>query len=305
MLTLPSRVDWKTGHKTKGADVVPSNWRQRPTTLEQWPSDCSYLMSVDENGTAELQGIQKAIARGKQINRMDAFVTLTGAILSQQDFIQYRNDVGQLKRRFWPNGQFEYQGLRRSVCFHSRDIRKRQGPFAVSGLDYEGFLRELTLLLSRTPATVFSATVDKFELCRRYVRPYHPYELAFTFIVERFAIWLRHRNATGAILMESRGRSEDDDLLRRFIYLQTYGTQFVAAEEIARITAIYFNPKWGRLPNGAIGTFVSLELADLLSYPIHQYVRDGHTQNRAFAVVSMKLDGYPHYMGRGLKVFPQ
>lgn len=283
---------------------MPSTWRERPTTLERWPENCSYLMSVDENGTAELQGIQSAIAHGRPVSRMDSFVTLTGAILSYPDFLRYRDAVRQLKHRFWRNGQFEYRGEIRSVCLHSREIRKREGPFAVPGLDYEGFLRELSYLLTQTPATVFSANVNKLELCRRYVTPYHPYELAFTFIVERFAVWLKRRNATGVILMEARGEVEDKDLLRRFIHLQTHGTAFVKPEEIARIRAIYFNPKWARLPGGAMGTYVTLELADLLSYPIHQHVRDGHANNRAFDVVRQKLEGYPDYMGRGLKVFP-
>lgn len=62
----------------------------------------------------------------------------------------------------------------------------------------------------------------------------------------------------------------------------------------------YFNPKWY---GGHSSTFAGLEIADLYSYPIHQYVKY-QKENLSFQTIKPKLHGFPDYKNKGLKIFP-
>lgn len=63
---------------------------------------------------------------------------------------------------------------------------------------------------------------------------------------------------------------------------------------------IYFNPKWNQ---GYDNTFSGLEIADLTSYPIHKYIRN-NKKDKAFLALENKIDKYPDYINKGIKVFP-
>ena len=49
--------------------------------------------------------------------------------------------------------------------------------------------------------------------------------------------------------------------------------------------------------------FTGLEIADLFSYPIHQYIKYKKI-NPAFEILKYKIDKYPNFYNKGLKLFP-
>lgn len=260
-------------------------------------------MSIDENGNSDLKGVTRALRKGHDVPEADRHFTVTGVILRRADFPRLRDRFLELKTTYWDDGKFSYpgKGLRR-VCFHSREIRKREGPFAGDEFDYDGFLNDLTAVLRDTPATIIASSIDRVRHVQTYPDPYHPYELCMTFVLERFAMFLNRRRATGLVLLESRGKKEDKFLLTHITRVLDNGTYYCPVSHFENIVGVYFNPKWSER-DGFQASYVSLELADLCSHPIHTFAWTGN-RNRAFQVLEPKLDGYPHYVGKGLKVFP-
>ena len=75
-----------------------TNWRNRPTYIDNWPNNIDYIMFIDENGDSHLKGIKKNITKNKNIDRQDTFFTITGCIIGRTDFPNIENSVnGQYK----------------------------------------------------------------------------------------------------------------------------------------------------------------------------------------------------------------
>ena len=73
---------------------------------------------------------------------------------------------------------------------------------------------------------------------------------------------------------------------------------FVLADAVAKTR---FNPKWY---SGHSSTFAGLEIVDLFSYPIHQYIKY-KKENLSFKTIKEKIVGYPNFNNKGIKVFPK
>lgn len=109
-------------------------------------------------------------------------------------------------------------------------------------------------------------------------------------------------HSKGLVMLEARGKGEDKILLDelKHIIFDT-GIRSISSEELQeKIKGIYFNPKWS---NTYDNTFSGLEIADLSSYPIHKYVRS-NIKDKAFNIVEKKIDKFPNYNNKGLKIFP-
>ena len=104
-------------------------------------------------------------------------------------------------------------------------------------------------------------------------------------------------------MLESRGKSNDKILLNH-IYEVIYkrGKKNISVGEFkSKIHGVYFNPKWY---DGHSSTFAGLEITDLFSYPIHQYIKYNE-ENLSFNIIKNKLSGYPNFQNKGIKVFPK
>lgn len=217
----------------------------------------------------------------------------------------FRNNILDLKNEFWLNG--EYYRVDKNelfpVVFHSYDIRNHRAPFSSEDIDRQRFLKSLTSLIDSTPFVMFSSTIDKEAHCRQYFHPIDPYDLNMVFVIERYAAYLLAKErAYGAIMLESRGKEEDRRLLRRLVTLLEEGSDFVSKDKFKWITGIYFNPKILTDPRNQVAC-AGLELADLCSYPIHKFSRNG-VKDEAFLIIERKFHGYPSYYGKGYKTFP-
>lgn len=278
-------------------------WRNRPKIKENWPSGVDAIMFIDENGDSSLKNIINKINRGETISNNDKYFTITGCIIRKENFIEARDKINNLKAKYWENGLYEYKGRVKKVCFHSSEIRGEKEAFSSKIIDRNEFITDLSMYMLNLNIEIFSATLDKEILCRKYPKsPENPYNLCMDFIVERFVKFYLKYNEKGAVVLEQRGKKQDKLLLEHLKDIADNGTRFAGADKFKKIKGFYFNPKWCKGENEKKSYF-GLEIADLISYPIHKYNITGK-KDRAFECIESKIHGYPHYNGKGIKIFP-
>lgn len=272
-------------------------WRHKPVEIYTTP-DVDYFLFVDESGEHHL----------KNFDRTKPVFTLNGVMVEASKYGEFKRSINAFKDKFWEEGCFLDKGKHpKKVCFHSRDIRRRSGPFSYHYFNderYELFLNELSSMMAVLPFELMAACIDKQKLISRYINPKEPYELALEFIIERFSKFLNTQNKTGMIVMESRGTKEDAKLLELFLELYNDGTDFISHRVLQKtITAgLYFNGKWNKEKEN-METFVGLEIADLCAHPIGHFAFKNE-KSKPFAVIEEKFLGYPYHFGKGLKLFP-
>ena len=98
-------------------------------------------------------------------------------------------------------------------------------------------------------------------------------------------------------MLEARGKEEDRKLLKH-IYDIVYNEENNNIK--TKLLGVYFNPKWNQKYDS---TYLGLEITDLFSYPIYQYIKY-KKESSAFEVLKPKIDGYPNFFNKGLKIFP-
>ncbi|WP_025568861.1 DUF3800 domain-containing protein [Bacillus sp. UNCCL81] len=283
------------------------SWRERPRVIEDWNEEIDSIMSIDENGTTDLSFYKKLLLKHfdfsdiDQTHLHDKIFTVTGVVMNRNDFPAFKDKITTIKETHWENGIFQYKNNEKKVVFHSREIRKKEGPFEPTNINYPKFITDLSSLMTETRYKIFSSSIDKLVHCYQYIDPYHVYNLCLTFVIERYCMHLNNYNLNGLLLLESRGKKEDAFILKHITRLLDRGTQYKSPEHFNRIKGVYFNPKW--VKNDPSKSYALLELADLASYPIHKYSRSSQ-KDLAFESIEHKFYGYPYYNGKGLKKFP-
>ncbi|MFC0560885.1 DUF3800 domain-containing protein [Halalkalibacter alkalisediminis] len=286
-------------------------WKERPEMINYWDNEIDTMMAIDENGTNDLKSLLKKRQESlfdftygnPQIEESIKWFTITGVVMKRDDFPQFKEAITSTKMQYWEGGLYNYKNGTRRVVFHSREIRKSVGPFNPKLIDYHGLLVDITKLISDTPFTIYNSTINKLKHVQNYSIPFPVYDLSLDFIVERYCRELRRNSCTGALLIESRGRKEDFKILQHLVDLLENGNKFWSSDDFKCIKKIYFNPKWCSV-NDYKRSFIQLELADLVSYPIHKYNIRG-IKDRAFNSIQSKIYNYPNFEGYGIKVFPK
>lgn len=275
-------------------------WRNRPKFINQCPSNIDYVLFIDENGSDDLKDIKK---NPFKYTNQSEFLTITGIVVHRDNLAIAKTELMRLKTKYWTDGLCSYKSKIKRVCFHSVDIRKKQGPFNPRKIAYYDFLKELSEVMQFIPFTVFSSSINKVKHCEQYVYPNHPYHLCLNFIAERFAKYYLKPHDTAIIVFEGIGKQHDRFTLDHMKLLLERGTSFVQAGYFQKIKGIYFNRKWSCLDND-LKSYFGLEIADLCSYPIHKFVKYDN-KDLAFTSVESHLYNYPQYLGYGIKTFPQ
>ncbi len=278
-----------------------SNWRNRPTTIDYISKSVDYIISIDESGSANLKQVQKAKRNGTEAADSEKHFTITACSIAMTNFRTVRDMVMELKRKYWKDALFEYNGNTKRVCFHSREIRGRREAFNPDLIDYDMFIIELSQMMSAIPMTLYASHIDKVRHVNQYIYPSSPYDLCMTFVLERIMRDIPD-DATCIIIVEARGEKEDKELLNQVKTLLDCGNQYHAPDDFKKIKGVYFNPKWCQMANEQM-SYWELELADLCAYPIQKYFVYG-TRDKAFETLLPKISCYPNYYGKGLKSFP-
>lgn len=279
-------------------------WWNNPKIIDFWENDIDYVMFVDENGSAgKLIDISKRITNAEKIDENDRFFTVTGCIFTKGNYLNARSDIEELKNKYWVNSMYYdcKNNYNKYVCLHSREIRRHDKAFNDKLINHNNFTNDLTCVLKNIDCTIISINIDLVNyLKRRHTE--NIYEKAFDLLIERY-IYATNSNKKGIIILEARGKEEDKILLKHiYKIINLKGEKFISNNEFKKkIKGVYFNPKWNEEYSS---TYVGLEIVDLFSYPIHQYVKYKKT-NPAFEVLKYKISGYPNFINKGLKIFPQ
>ena len=257
-------------------------------------------MFIDENGNSDLKNILKRLSKNQEIDENDQYFTVTGCIFTKKNYKIAKDKINILKDSLWENGLYSYKDITKKVCFHSREIRRREAPFDNKQIDYSDFMERISKLISELNYTIISVSINKKDyLLKRY--QYNVYNTAMCFLMQRY-IYYMPNNSRGLIMLEARGKDEDYILLNemKHIIFET-GIKGISSDELQqKIAGIYFNPKWNLTYND---TFSGLEIADLSSYPIHKFIRNNN-KDQAFKILESKIDKYPNYISKGIKIFP-
>jgi hypothetical protein len=265
-------------------------WRSIPLPVEQANmANTDYIIAFDETGTPSLKNLS---IFSKTNNHQ---FTLSGVIFDKTTINNIAEKIITLKKSFWENG--EYKNHR--VLFHSRYMRKKEGPFNPKIIENAKFNTSLKKTLSDLPFEISSSSIDKLNHKLKYARPRPVYNLAMEFILERLTYRLNWLNSSGIIVLESRGMKEDKELLLQMVSILENGNKYVNNKDFNCIKGIYFNNKW---TSDRHKSYWPLEIADIVSYSIHQHALN--KDSPLYEIINKKIIGYPHVNGRGLKKFP-
>lgn len=251
-----------------------------------------YIVFVDESGSPGMGNIDP---------HYPLFV-LAFFIVKKSDYIgQITPALQQFKLKHFGHDQ---------VILHERDVRKDLGDFAFlkTAALKNAFLDELTTLVEAAPFDLVCVVIDKARHQAQYKTPSDPYHLALGFGLERVRGLLVQRgawqdgraqrmatavNPSVHVVVEKRGKNEDDDLELEFRRVCA-GANFNS--ERWNFEVVFADKK----SNSA-----GLQMADLIARPIGMSVLKPGQPNRAFDAVKPKfLQKNGKFMGWGLKCFP-
>ncbi|MCI9586172.1 MAG: DUF3800 domain-containing protein [Bacilli bacterium] len=280
-----------------------SKWYDRPTKILKMGKDIDYVMCIDENGSSNnLTYVLKQISNDREVSEDDKYFTITGCIFTKEQYMNSKKIIKSLKNKYWENGVFYDRKMKKdkAVCFHSREIRKHDNCFNDKIINYEEFMIELTDVMKKIECKIISISINLYEYLKKGYT-HNVYNVAFDFLLERY-IYATRNNKKGIIMLEARGKDEDKELLEHISkVINKTGTKKISSKELfSKIDGVYFNPKWNEEYSS---TYVGLEITDLFSYPIHKYVKR-NTKDKAFLTFETKIEGYPNYKNKGIKIFP-
>ena len=242
-----------------------------------------YLLFLDESGDHGLGNIDPGFP----------VFALTGVMISRTEYELLRCKMNEIKENYWST---------EDVIFHSRDIRKWDKEFVIL-IDEalrSRFYQDINEVVSQSSYTVIAAAIDKIKHIKRYGKIANdPYELSISFIFERAVFFLDSlsgKNHTLEIIIEKRGKKEDEKLASHCQKIKQRGTFYVNS---SRFSFYGFDFDFFDKRQNING----LQLADLIAYPLARYVIDPNRANPSFDMFQDKIyrRGNRRY---GLKIFP-
>jgi hypothetical protein len=259
-----------------------------------------YRIYIDEVGNSDLKS---------SANEEHRFLCLTG-IIFDLDYVRniLQPELEALKTKYFGSHPDE------PVVFHRKELVHKKHPFnnlkdpAVS----KAFDAEFLDLLKKWEYKVIGVVLDKQEHNSTYAETwkYDPYHYCQEVLLERFKLFLNVKNATGDVMIESRGGKEDMRLKKSFRNLMEKGTNYLTAAELnQRITSKELKVK----AKGA--NIAGLQLADLIAHAVRRYVfktvlqmNDGKT-TFSDAIIDILVEGkFFDYKGKiigyGIKKLP-
>ncbi|MCF7965944.1 MAG: DUF3800 domain-containing protein [Methylobacter tundripaludum] len=237
-----------------------------------------YIVYVDESGDHGLNTIDP---------NYPIFV-LVFCIFKKRDYVQTAVPLLQeFKLKHFGHDQ---------VVLHETDIRRDRGSFSFLKSEQlkEDFLNELTGIIQATSFTLISTVIKKEAYRQGHHEPENPYHIALRFGLERIFYYLRQQPAVTHIVVEQRGKVEDDALELEF-------RRICAGNNHLR-QALPFELVFADKKSNSAG----LQVADLVARPIGLHILKPEQSNRAFEIISEKFykNGQGDKIGYGLKCYP-
>ena len=244
-------------------------------------SKVKYFLFIDESGDHGLKNIDP---------NFPVFV-LSGCIFSELDYVEFNSKFNQLKSLIWNSEH---------VIFHSRDIRKCNNEFQVlfDLAKKELFYKELNDIIINSKFNILSSAIQKEKYIKEFGKLGDVYSISLSFIIESTMYYLAtiNKDVELEIIVEKRGKLEDNELLKHYNEVYNYGTGNISSEVIKKYkTRFKFRSKKENI-NG-------LQLSDLVAYPIAKYILEPNRVNLAYDIIDNKIFRKKERKV-GLKIFP-
>lgn len=190
------------------------------------------------------------------------------------------------------------------VVLHENEINKEKGDFRFTHRQHKiDFVSELTQIIDTGNFILISCVIDKMQLLQKSSPSPNPYHLALGFCLETLFEFLEEKkqdNATTHVIVERRGKKEDDELELEF--------RRICDGSNRQGKTLPFDVIFADKKTNSAG----LQLADLVARPVGLSVLRPTQPNRAFDVLKRKFfcsggrdavgEGFENY---GLKIYPQ
>jgi hypothetical protein len=219
-----------------------------------------YRIYIDETGNHDMTHADDPNQR---------FLALTGVILeSEYNTSVFQPELDEIKRQFFKHDPDV------PVILHRKEIVNRRSPFeALRGAEVEDhFNHSLLEGLQRWQYRIITVVIDKKIHRDQYsVWRYHPYHYCLAVMLERYVLFLHYGNHHGDVMVESRGRAEDEKLKDSFKRLYDLGTDNIPAERWQeRLTSKELKVK------SKTADISGLQLADILAHPSRREILQDH-----------------------------
>ena len=244
-----------------------------------------YYFFLDETGDHGLTYIDKNFP----------LFLLCGCVFSKDTLLKTETEINRFKQKYFKT---------KEVILHSREIRKCEGPFQIL-FDLElkaAFYRDLNAIIEKAEFNIISAAVQKQKHIKKYGKSAkNPYSISLSFILERLIFYL---DGIGAecnveILVEERGRKEDQALLAHFNSILDLGTYYVSPARFKKlISKLSFQSKRDNI--------IGLQVSDLCAYPLARHILNPKEPYIPFDIIDNKIyrSKGGQTTGWGLKIFP-
>lgn len=208
--------------------------------------------------------------------------TLCGILVSRKNLNALNKAFEELK--------IEIFGTK-DIVIHSVDIRKWRGPFSVLADETlrMRFFEGIEKILSRTNVYVIvSCTILKELLSKFCVRGEDDdvYGLSLSYLIERSVFCVDNENTEErpeiSIVVERRGKNEDNKLFNYYNGLRNRGTKWVGADRLrARISDFGFKNKKDNI--------IGLQIADLIAYPVTIHLLHPERNNPSYEAIKHNI----------------
>lgn len=203
--------------------------------------------------------------------------TLCGILVSQQNLNALNKAFEGLKLEIFGT---------KNIVIHSVDIRKWRGPFSILSEETlrTKFFKGIENILSKHEAYVIvSCTILKRQLTKFCVRGEEDdvYGLSLSYLIERSIFCVDNfpeEFPKISIVVERRGKREDNQLLNYYNGLRNKGTKWVTPDRLKeRITNFNFKNKKDNI--------IGLQIADLIAYPVTIHLLYPERKNPSYETV--------------------
>lgn len=245
----------------------------------------NYYCFLDETGDHGLSFVDKNFP----------LFLLCGCIIREDAYKKIEQKINDFKQKYFKTTE---------VILHSREIRKCEGSFQILfNLELKAeFYQEFNQIFGEGEYCLVGAGIQKEEHIKKYGRSASdPYSLSLSFVLERLVFYLDNvdEQAKVEILVEERGRREDQILLSHFNSISDSGTYYVNPFRLKnKIKRFGFHNKKENI--------IGLQIADVCAYPLARHLLYPNEPYVPFKIIENKIycDQNRKYEGWGLKLFP-
>jgi len=168
--------------------------------------------------------------------------------------------------------------FRKDVVLHRHKIQTRKQDFSIlkNQDNVDAFIIDFSQHLASLDIKFLISAINKADYYNTYgvkrIDAYLPediYSIIFTFIIERFVLFLREDKANGIIIAESRGKKEDQTIQYWYSKILHNGTQFIRDWQFRDVlpNAIEFRKKEENIEGLQISDWIAYPMSKMIEYP--------------------------------------